>query len=268
MNPDDLAARLHGLLDGGDPARPEHRQVLRQRLLAAAGPADRLTYTAVPTAIGTIYVASSAAGIAFLDRSPGEADFLARLQRRYTCTAVRDDSAAPCLEQALARWLAGGPVRLRLDLARLTPFERAVLGQARRISRGKVRPYSWIAREIGNPGAVRAVGSALARNPVPLLVPCHRVVAGDGHIGNYSMGGPAMKERLLRLEGCDLDRLQTWARQGLKFQGSRTTHIYCYPTCRHIKPEHLVLFRSAGEAAAAGYRPCKLCRPPAAQARA
>jgi len=260
-----LATRLHALLGPTEPPRPEHRQGLRERLLQA-GEVPPLRYTAVETALGTIFIASSDAGVAFLDGGSTEGEFLARLQERFRCTARRDDGDAPRLQQAMDRWLAGQSVRLKVDLGRLTPFEQAVLAQAGRIGRGKVRPYSWIAREIGHPKAVRAVGTALARNPVPLLVPCHRVVAGTGQIGNYSMGGPAVKERLLRLEGCDLDRLQAWANQGLRFQGSRTTHIYCYPTCRHISPEHLVLFHDAAEATAAGYRPCRVCRPPAAHA--
>ena len=65
-------------------------------------------------------------------------------------------------------------------------FERAVLEKALEIPRGEVRPYSWIASEIGRPKAVRAVGSALAHNPVPLVMPCHRVVRADGMIGQYS----------------------------------------------------------------------------------
>ena len=58
------------------------------------------------------------------------------------------------------------------------------------IPSGEVRPYGWVAREIGRPKAVRAVGSALGRNPVPVLIPCHRVVRSDGHVGNYGLGVP------------------------------------------------------------------------------
>src|SRR5678816_1686056 len=71
---------------------------------------------------------------------------------------------------------------LRLDLRGVSEFERAVLMKALEIPRGEVRPYGWIAREIGRPGAVRATGSVLAKNPVPLLIPCHRVVRSDGTI--------------------------------------------------------------------------------------
>jgi methylated-DNA-[protein]-cysteine S-methyltransferase len=70
---------------------------------------------------------------------------------------------------------------------------------------GQVRTYSWIASEIVYPKAVRAVGSALARNPVPVFIPCHRVVRSDGIIGNYGLGGPDAKRSILAAEGLQLD---------------------------------------------------------------
>ena len=82
---------------------------------------------------------------------------------------------------------SGKATSLRYDLDALTEFERAVLAKALEIPAGEVRPYGWIAREIGRPKAVRAVGTALGRNPVPLLIPCHRVVRSDGRIGNYAL---------------------------------------------------------------------------------
>ncbi len=82
-----------------------------------------------------------------------------------------------------------------LNLAWLPDFERQVLIKTLEIPRGEVRPYSWIAAELGRPLAVRAVGNALARNPVPFVVPCHRVVRSDGRIGNYGAGGPRSQAR-------------------------------------------------------------------------
>ena len=67
------------------------------------------------------------------------------------------------------------------------------------IPRGETRSYAWIAKRIGKPGAVRAVGTACGANPVPIVVPCHRVIASDGSLGGFG-GGLAMKKRLLRLE--------------------------------------------------------------------
>lgn len=104
------------------------------------------------------------------------------------------------LGDALDRRLRGERADVAVDLRGLTPFARDVLAKAAEIPFGEVRPYGWIAREIGRPAAVRAVGSALGRNPVPVIVPCHRVVRTDGDVGHYAFGRP-MKLRLLELEG-------------------------------------------------------------------
>jgi len=151
-----------------------------------------------------------------------------------------------------------------IDLAGQTEFVRSVLLKALEIPYGQVRPYSWIARQIGHPNAQRAVGSALAGNPVPLLIPCHRVVRRDGLIGNYGLGGPEIKRRILEYEGANIDRLEGMARRGHRYIGSDTTHIYCFPTCHHghrLTEKHTVEFASTQEAQAKGYRPCKVCRP-------
>src|SRR5262249_24954688 len=119
-------------------------------------------------------------------------------------------------------------------------------------------------REIGRPGAVRAVGTALGHNPVPILIPCHRVIRSDGSIGEYSLGGPEAKRRILAAETVDAQALEQFARAGVRFNARVATHIYRSPTCRHARrttPGHLVRFRSLAEAEAAGYRPCKVCRP-------
>jgi O-6-methylguanine DNA methyltransferase len=138
-----------------------------------------------------------------------------------------------------------------------------VLRKALEIPRGEVRPYAWIAREIGRPKAVRAVGSTLANNPVPLLIPCHRVVRSDGSIGQYGLG-PENKRGMLEAEGVNPVELEELARRGIRYFGSDTTRIYCFPTCGHarrIRAQHRLLFHSEGEAAAAGFQPCKICRP-------
>ncbi|HOW35496.1 MAG TPA: MGMT family protein [Candidatus Omnitrophota bacterium] len=82
---------------------------------------------------------------------------------------------------------------------KLTPFEWKVLAATAKIPLGQTRSYQWIAKAIGKPQAVRAVGQALGRNPFPLIIPCHRVVKSDGSLGGYA-GGSKMKMNLLRLE--------------------------------------------------------------------
>ena len=153
----------------------------------------------------------------------------------------------------------------RYDLRGTSPFEQAVLAKAQEIPRGQVRPYAWVAGELGQPAAVRAVGAALGRNPIPVLIPCHRVVGSDGRLTGYAWGVP-YKRALLAAEGADPDELERLGRRGTRFYGSDTTRIYCYPTCAHarrVTGPHLQRFSGAAQAAAAGYRPCLVCRPPA-----
>jgi len=90
----------------------------------------------------------------------------------------------------------------RLDLSGATPFQRGVWQAARLIPYGETRSYAWVAGQIGKPKAARAVGQALGRNPLPLIVPCHRVLAADGGIGGFS-GGVEMKKYLLAHEMAD-----------------------------------------------------------------
>ncbi len=153
-----------------------------------------------------------------------------------------------------------------VDLGSLSDFQRDVLLKTAEIPPGEVRPYGWVAGEIGRPRAVRAVGTALARNPVPVVVPCHRVVRTDGRIGNYAFGSE-VKGALLAAEGVDLGELEALAERGVHFVASARTRIYCHPTCRdarRVTDRHRVEFGNAGEARAAGYRPCRHCRPAAA----
>lgn len=204
------------------------------RVLGAAGVGDR--YAELETPIGTFFVSWNRAGVTSVERTP------------------------PTHAQRVSEL----PSRLRFDLSRLTGFEQAVLRKALEIPRGEVRTYAWVAREIGHPRAVRAVGNALANNPIPILIPCHRVVRSDGMIGQYGAGGPDAKRKILTHEGAQPDSLQDFARRGIRFVGSRNTGVFCLPMCRdarRIQEPNRVLFHGEEEAVAAGYRPCSHCRP-------
>ncbi|HEX6797227.1 MAG TPA: methylated-DNA--[protein]-cysteine S-methyltransferase [Ktedonobacterales bacterium] len=231
---------------------------LAARSLARAGATDE--YFVVESALGPVYVGRGARGVAAVMRAESDAAFIAEYLRRHARRVVRGEAPA----ELAAAVREGRGARIDFDLSDLTEFERAVLLKALEIPRGQVRPYGWIAREIGHPRAVRAVGTALAHNPVPLLIPCHRVVRSDGHLGQYSLGGNDAKRTVLAAEGVVPDKLEALARRGVRYLGSDTTHIFCFPTCRHARrttPAHLIEWSSEAEARAAGYRPCKVCRP-------
>jgi O-6-methylguanine DNA methyltransferase len=178
---------------------------------------------------------------------------------------TRLDRMPERLERAVHRAFDGVRAKdVPVDLRALTEFERAVLHKTMEIPRGEVRPYAWVAREIGRPRAVRAVGSALAHNPIPFVIPCHRVVRADGRIGEYGAGGPEAKREVLATEGVDASELERLADAGIRYLGSDTTRIFCYPSCggaQRITSRHKVPFRSGEEAIAAGYRACYECRP-------
>jgi O-6-methylguanine DNA methyltransferase len=224
------------------------------------------TFLPLETSVGNIFVAWSSRGITAVMRREDAAmfarDFTTQYQRRVIESDTRTASALRPELEATIRGERKAP--MPFDLHTLTDFEQAVLRKALDIPRGQVRPYGWIAREIGHPRAMRAVGSALKHNPIPLLIPCHRVVLSDGHLGQYAMGGTDVKRTLLTVEGAEPDALETLAARHIQFFGSDTTDVFCFPTCRHarrVAPQHRVTFSSVRDAEARGYRPCKVCRP-------
>jgi O-6-methylguanine DNA methyltransferase len=139
-----------------------------------------------------------------------------------------------------------------VDLSQVAAFERAALDIAAKIPYGEVRSYKWIAEQLGKPDAARAVGSAMAGNPVPLIVPCHRVVKTDGGLGGYSFG-LVQKEALLNLE-----------RSTTPYVGCASTKIFCRKGCTHerrIREGGRIHFAAPADAKTSGYRACQVCRP-------
>lgn len=231
-------------------------------------------YAEVDGPIGPLFVAYGPSGILLVSRAGDAGAFEAEFMVTFGRSVGRQPEVPPRVARAIEAFVWGrarrhGPAPV--DLGQLPDFERQVLLKTLEIPRGEVRPYAWVASEIGRPRAVRAVGNALARNPIPFVIPCHRVVRSDGHIGQYGAGGPESKRAVLRAEGVDTDELERLPAAGVRFIGSDTTNIYCYPTCRNarrVTPRHRVLLRSADEARRAGHRPCKVCRPVDAPSRA
>lgn len=148
------------------------------------------------TDIGMLFLTASSQGLRGVDRNRQAVPLSPSLDLSKPAERILDD-AVQQLEDYFAGRLRSFDVPLDVDG---TPFQRRVWKELLRIPFGKTVSYRDIARRIGKPAAVRAVGGANGRNPVCIIVPCHRVVAADGGIGGYS-GGLEMKRRLLALEG-------------------------------------------------------------------
>ena len=171
------------------------------RVLVRTALADE--YTTIAGPIGLLHVGFNPHGVSSVVPTQDEAEFL-RVHTRTVGRPAYPAAGLPAkLVGRLLRSLETGRLgQLPVDLRQLTDFQVRVLEAAAAIPPGEVRPYGWVAREINNVGAVRAVGSALARNPVPIVIPCHRVVRSDGAVGDYAFGSQ-MKRELLVHEGMD-----------------------------------------------------------------
>lgn len=225
------------------------------------GLADR--YMAVDSALGTVYVAWSPRGVSALRQAQSAEAFERWFKARFARRAL-PATEEPDIVGAVKRALAGENVDVPVDLRECTPFEAAVLQKAREIPQGHARPYAWIAREIERPRAVRAVGSALANNPIPLLIPCHRVVRSDYTTGDYVFGA-SNKRKLLEGEGLHMDEIADLARRGVRYIGQPEDNCFCLPTCgAGVIAEGHPGFHTAEEALAQGLEPCSTCRPIAA----
>lgn len=211
-----------------------------------------------------VWVAFSRSGIRMIDlraRTPDEFR-LAYHERfgRELCGAPLSSRDRGAVEASLRGLPAKRPT---VDLSTLTEFEQKALRTILAIPRGEVRTYEWVARAVGRPKAVRAVGNVMATNPVPFLLPCHRVVPTSGGIGKYAFG-PAMKRSLLAAEGTPVEELEALSERGVRYVGSRTTGIFCFPTCRdarRIRSANRIEFHGSTEARGHGYRPCRRCTP-------
>jgi O-6-methylguanine DNA methyltransferase len=213
-----------------------------------------------------VWVAFSQNGIRMIHRGSFES-FRAAYTKRYGRMIDAGTLPDAIRKQVHAALEGEGVDKPRVDWSgELTELERDVLTLLSKIPRGEVRTYEWVARNVGRPRAVRAVGNILAKNAIPIVVPCHRVVPTAGGIGNYAFGS-AMKRELLQREGVDVDALETLQQKGVRLIGSKTTKIVCFPTCRdakRIREENRVPFHDSEEATEKGFRPCRRCQPFAA----
>jgi methylated-DNA-[protein]-cysteine S-methyltransferase len=160
-----------------------------------------IKFAIVRTKFGWVGMGGSEAGLVLLTLPKLSRKAALSEVKDYAPDAVEDISAFGDLSNRLQRYFNGDRVlfRDRLDLSGATSFYRAVWDAATSIPYGETRTYAWVAQQIGKPRALRAVGGALARNPFPIIVPCHRVVASSGNLGGFS-GGLELKKRLLEME--------------------------------------------------------------------
>jgi methylated-DNA-[protein]-cysteine S-methyltransferase len=177
---------------------------------------DRIWYTRIDSPIGELILAVTPEGLREVEfgSQVADADFVARQRERgiESVRLGRIEDAVPEVQAILRRaaselteYFGGQRARfdIPLDWGRMAPFQRAVLEATATVPFGHVDTYAGIARKIGKPGATRAVGNALGRNPIPVIVPCHRVIRSDATIGGYT-GGLGIKYRLLAIEGVTL----------------------------------------------------------------
>lgn len=154
--------------------------------------------------VGKLFIGMTDHGLVSLQFVDTEDEFRARIEQRTQASIVHAPVKLKEATQQVGEYLRGerGAFQLPVDLSSMTPFQQTVLNEVSKVPRGEVVTYGDLARRIGKPRAARAVGQALGSNPVPIVVPCHRVIASDGSLGGYSgRRGVETKEALLTLEG-------------------------------------------------------------------
>jgi methylated-DNA-[protein]-cysteine S-methyltransferase len=175
------------------------RAAIREKLVTAF---SEVRLAVFDTRMGWIGVAWNERGIVALNLPRASREHALRDLRRDYPAALLYANAPFEIVRALQEYAAGRAheFHIALDWSALKPFQRAVLEAAQKIPFGETRSYGWIAKQIGKPRASRAVGQALRTNPIPIILPCHRVISGDGGLGGYA-GGLSLKRKLLTLEG-------------------------------------------------------------------
>ena len=257
----------------GAPAAAESvaraRQGLESRL---ADLKSRLvSYRVFSSPLGRILIARSEHGVSLVEYFDGGVDLSTSRLRRIAGVELQEDGAEiETLYRELMEYLRGDRTRLEwpldLRLAR-SDFHRSVLRATAAIPYGAVTSYAGIAAEIGKPAATRAVAQALRWNPLPIVVPCHRIIGTSGALTGYSGNKVGLKQQLLAVEGIQAVGTRNdsrVARNMLYHYDRNDQHEYCLPTCgdiarRPIGPVTLLASREL--AGAMGLVPCSACRP-------
>ena len=226
-------------------------------------------YTIADCELGPMCVGWSVRGVSAVRRgeSPeAQAAFAAWYRERTGRRIVRAVEADAIARAAQAKLRDPQAPDVPLDLESATGFERAVFAEVARIEPGYARPYELIARELKAPPGAPGVDHILAENPVPLLVPCHRVVREDACCGGDYVFGAAAQRRLLESEGLDPVAIDRLVESGIRYIAN--DGWFCLPTCgniaRHVDEPGYRGLHSLSEAHAQGLHACESCRPVAA----
>ena len=236
---------------------PRLRAELRGRQARAT---QNLWWFDLELPVGTIRLVHDEQLVHMVDNDMRRYEFRAEYELGFEPAHAESKRVREAAEQVLAGRKRGNDIAF---LGELTPFQQSVLRATSRIPRGAIRPYGWVAREAGNPGAVRATGTTLGHNPVPFIVPCHRVVRSDWSLGKYSAGGPEVKEAVLQMEGLTARELD-WIQHAPRYVAQFDSMAFCLPACTGLDtepPENLKGFTRPEDALAAGFTPCEDCRP-------
>jgi methylated-DNA-[protein]-cysteine S-methyltransferase len=220
----------------------------------------------VSSVLGDLLVAITGRGIALVHYLADVGDVASTIERlRPRWDLTEDRRAIEAVAGEVRRYLGGEAKALRrdIDLSLVdSVFQQKVLRKLQEVPRGAVISYQALGAAAGVPKGARAVGNAMHRNPVPIYVPCHRVIASGGGLGGYG-GGAHRKLQLLRSEGFDLG--DTAVRlPGSAVWGHKGTKIYCRADCHtaaRVDQNQMLFFADVKNARRAGLRACKVCRP-------
>jgi len=250
-------------LPGADPALA--RAELESRLADIR--ARMVAYGIFSSPLGKILIARSELGISLVEYLESESAAKSHLARLAGGEMREDKAGVETVYHELLEYLDRRRTRLDwpLDLrwAR-SDFQRRVLTATAELPYGAVTSYAGIAQRIGTPSAVRAVAQALRRNPVPIVIPCHRVIGNGGDLTGYAGNKISLKRTLLSLEGVPMAvRARKIERDHMYIRAGADSE-YCVPTCGSLSRQSLAgltLFGSRGHAEAVGLTPCTSCRP-------
>ncbi len=229
-----------------------------------------IAYRIFPSPLGNLLIGLSDRGVSLVEYLGRGRDLGHSRLSRLDVVTQEDGAEIEAYYRQLLEYLEGARTRLDwpLDLRLVaSDFHRTVLEATAGIPYGAVMSYAGVACEVGKPTAVRAVAQALRRNPLPIVVPCHRVVGSSGSLTGYAGHKTNLKQRLLTTEGVRIvksDRDLQIPRDSM-YVGEPNDPWYCLPSCASLRtlehPHRLVLFGSRERAESAGRAPCTTCRP-------